>query len=89
MAAKIRADRCHVLKRLRELRDWAAYIRDSVTRDQPYEEGKMDLLAADLGEGPTLVLRAEAVSLLDRLESAIEQMEVAASTPIPLESASA
>ena len=38
------ADREHVVKRLKELRDWADYIVQSLSSDQPYEQGKLDLL---------------------------------------------
>jgi hypothetical protein len=40
----VEANPSHVLKRMMELRDWAEYIEQSVTRDQPFETGKFKIL---------------------------------------------
>ncbi len=62
------ADREHGVRRLKELRDWADYIVQSLSADQPYERGKLDVLRQMLGpEGLEDALR-EARSLAERLD---------------------
>jgi hypothetical protein len=81
MAIRIQADRIHVVRRLKELRDWARYIQESVSEDQPYEHGKMSLLEKALGEEALLVLRSDAVGLLNRIEATIDRIECASGSP--------
>jgi hypothetical protein len=40
----LHANSTHLLKRMMEIRDWADYIEQTVTRDQPFETGKFRLL---------------------------------------------
>ena len=78
MAAPVQADRVHVLQRLRDLRDWAHFIHDSVTMDQPYETGKQDLLAAYLGDEFLREFAADSASLARRIDVMIEKIEASA-----------
>jgi ubiquinone biosynthesis protein UbiJ len=64
-------DEDHVTARLRELRDWADYIFESLTEDQRYERGKIRTLerllpADDLGS-----VREQARRLADRLNELV------------------
>jgi N12 class adenine-specific DNA methylase len=78
MATPVQADRVHVLQRLRDLRDWAHFIHDSATMDQPYETGKQDLLLAYLGEEFLREFANDSASLARRLEMMIEKIEASA-----------
>ena len=78
MAIPVQADRVHVLQRLRDLRDWAHFIHDSMTMDQPYETGKQDLLVAYMGEEFLREFAADSASLARRLELVIEKVEASA-----------
>ncbi len=71
------ADREHVVKRLKELRDWADYIAQSLSSDQPYEQGKLDLLRQMVGAEDLTDAREEARALADRLERLVQRTEVA------------
>jgi hypothetical protein len=64
---KVEMNESHVAKRLQELRGWADYIVESLTRDQRYESGKMELLERLLDERELRDLRDLAASLADRL----------------------
>ena len=74
----VQADRVHVLRRLRDLRDWARFIHDSLTADQPYETGKRNLLEAYLGEALLHEFDSDARSLADRLDVMIRRIESSA-----------
>jgi hypothetical protein len=74
----IQADRVHVLQRLRDLRDWAHFIHDSMTMDQAYETGKHDLLVAYMGEEFLREFATDSASLAKRLEGVIEKIEASA-----------
>lgn len=69
----VMANREHVVKRLKELRDWADYIVQSLSTDQPYERGKMDLLPQVVGPEDLHDLREEARTLAERLERAVSR----------------
>jgi hypothetical protein len=81
----VQADRVHVLRRLRDLRDWARFIHESLSADQPFETGKRDLLEAYLGESFLQGFDADARSLADRLDVMIQRIE---SSAAPAERAS-
>ena len=74
----IQADRVHVLQRIRDLRDWARFIQESVSADQPFEQGKIELLQDYLGEAFLRKFQADSRSLLERLETMIERLEASA-----------
>jgi len=74
----VQADRVHVLRRLRDLRDWARFIHDSLTADQPYETGKRNLLEAYLGEALLHEFDSDARNLADRLDVMIRRIESSA-----------
>jgi hypothetical protein len=79
MSAVIQADRVHVLRRLRDLRDWARYIHESLTADQPFETGKRELLEAYMGEAFLHEFDSDSSSLADRLDVMIRRIEASAS----------
>jgi hypothetical protein len=74
----VQADRVHVLRRLRDLRDWARFIHDSFRADQSFETGKRDLLEAYMGAEFLREFDADSLSLADRLDRMIEQIEASA-----------
>jgi hypothetical protein len=74
----IQADRVHVLRRLRDLRDWARFINESVREDQAFENGKRDLLSAYMGEEFLRLFAEDSASLADRLDLMIERIESSA-----------
>ena len=74
----VMANRDHVVKRLKELRDWADYIVQSLSADQPYERGKMDLLKQVVGLEDLDDLRNEARSLAERLDRLVARTDAAA-----------
>lgn len=78
MNAVVQADRVHVLQRLRDLRDWAHFIHDSISMDQPYETGKQDLLQAYMGDEFLREFVSDSASLAKRLETMIERIESSA-----------
>jgi len=78
MSTVVQADRVHVLRRLRDLRDWARYIHESLTADQPYETGKRNLLEAYLGEAFLREFDSDSRSLADRLDVMIRRIEASA-----------
>ena len=78
MSAVIQADRVHVLRRLRDLRDWARYIHESLTADQPFETGKRDLLEAYMGAAFLHEFDSDSRSLADRLDVMIRRIEASA-----------
>jgi hypothetical protein len=78
MKSVVQADRVHVLQQLRGLRDWAYFIHDSMSMDQPYETGKQDLLQAYMGEEFLRGFVTDSASLAKRLESIIEKIEASA-----------
>jgi hypothetical protein len=75
MNAIVQADRVHVLQRLRDLRDWARFIHDSVNADQSFESGKRDLLEAYMGEEYLREFDSDSSGLADRLDRIIERIE--------------
>ncbi|HZE97256.1 MAG TPA: hypothetical protein VE981_09525 [Planctomycetota bacterium] len=74
----IQADRVHVLRRLRDLRDWARFIHESVKEDQAFETGKRELLATYMGEEFLKMFVEDSASLAQRLEAMIERLESSA-----------
>ena len=74
----VQADRVHVLRRLRDLRDWARFIHESLSADQPFETGKRDLLEAYMGETFLREFDADSLSLVERLDRMIDQIEASA-----------
>ncbi len=78
MNTVVQADRVHVLQRLRDLRDWAHFIHDSMSMDQPYETGKQDLLQAYMGDEFLREFANDSASLARRLELMIEKIESSA-----------
>jgi hypothetical protein len=69
----------HVVKRLKELRDWADYIVQSLSADQAYERGKLDLLRRMVGNEDLADACIEAKALADRLEQLVSRTE-----PVPV-----
>ena len=78
MATPVQADRVHVLQRLRDLRDWAHFIQDSMTMDQPYETGKQDLLLAYMGEEFLREFANDSAGLVRRIDLVIGKIEASA-----------
>jgi hypothetical protein len=74
----VQADRVHVLRRLRDLRDWARFIHESLTADQPFETGKRDLLEAYMGEAFLHGFDSDSRNLADRLDVMIDRIESSA-----------
>ena len=74
----VHADRVHVLRRLRDLRDWARFIHESVREDQPFESGKRDLLSVYMGEDFLRLFAEDSASIADRLDRMIERLESSA-----------
>jgi hypothetical protein len=75
MSTVVRADRVHVLQRLRDLREWARFIHESVSENQPFEQGKRELLEAYMGADFLRAFDSDSSSLADRLERIIERIE--------------
>jgi N12 class adenine-specific DNA methylase len=75
MNTVVQADRVHVLQRLRDLRDWARFIHESMSADQPFESGKRELLAAYMGEAFLREFDSDSSSLAERLDGIIERIE--------------
>jgi hypothetical protein len=71
----VQADRVHVLQRLRNLRDWARFIHESVRADQPFETGTRDLLRAYMGEGFLSEFDSDGAKMVERLEKMIQNIE--------------
>jgi hypothetical protein len=69
-------DETHVLRRLSELRDWAAYIHESLTEDQRYERGKLALLERQIGSEALKLVREEARVLLERLRALAREADL-------------
>ena len=84
MSDVVQADRVHVLQRLRDLRDWARFIHESLKSDQPFETGKRGLLEAYMGEGFLRDFDQDSARLVDRLDQMIERIE---SSAVPAERA--
>jgi len=78
MKTAVQADRVHVLKRLRDLREWMRFIHESVREDQPFEHGKRDLLAAYMGEDFLKQFVEDSDSLARRLDRMIDRLESSA-----------
>ena len=74
----VQADRVHVLRRLRDLREWARFIHESVREDQPFEIGKRELLSAYMGEEFLRAFTAESGSIVERLDLMIQRVEASA-----------
>jgi hypothetical protein len=84
MSDVVQADRVHVLQRLRDLRDWARFIHDSLKSDQPFETGKRELLEAYMGEAFLRDFDQDSARLAERLDEMIERIE---SSAVPAERA--
>lgn len=78
MNTVVQADRVHVLQRLRDLRDWARFIHESLSSDQPFETGKRDLLEAYMGEAFLREFDSDSLSIADRLDRMIDRIESSA-----------
>lgn len=78
MSTVVQADRVHVLQRLRDLRDWARFIHESVSENQSFEQGKRELLEAYMGTEFLREFDSDSSSLADRLERIIERIEASA-----------
>lgn len=65
----------HVVARLKELRDWADYIRESLAVDQSWETGKVKLMESLFGPEAVEDVREEARALAERLEKLLERAE--------------
>ena len=78
MSIIVQADRVHVLQRLRDLRDWARFIHESISEDQAFENGKRDLLQAYMGEEFLRAFDGDSASIADRLDRVIERIEASA-----------
>jgi hypothetical protein len=78
MNGVIRADRVHVLQRLRDLRDWARFIHESIREDQPFEAGKRALLSAYMGEPFLRMFTEDSVGIAERLDLMIGRIEASA-----------
>jgi hypothetical protein len=78
MSSVVQADRVHVLQRLRDLRDWARFIHDSVCEDQAFESGKRRLLAAYMGEEFLRMFSEDSVGIAERLDLMIGCIEASA-----------
>lgn len=80
------ATRVSVLTRLRDLRDWAAFIRESLGADQPFEAGKRELMIAYMGEAFLQDLDGDARRVLEKLDLMIDRIVMSAK---PLENLAA
>ena len=80
---KIEMNEAHVARRLDELRGWADYIVESLTRDQRYEAGKIEVLERLLDRHELRELRDLARTLAERLS----QVRVRPETNAPPEAA--
>ena len=78
MSSVVQADRVHVLQRLRDLRDWARFIHESVREDQDFESGKRRLLSAYMGEEFLRMFTADSADIAERLDLMIERIEASA-----------
>lgn len=72
------ADRLHVLKRVRDLGEWARFIHESISADQPYESGKRDLLLAYAGETLLTEMSRLSLGLAERLDQVVRLIESSA-----------
>lgn len=66
------ATRVSVLTRLRDLRDWAAFIRESLGADQPFEAGKREMMVAYMGEAFLQELDGDTRRVLEKLDLMID-----------------
>ena len=71
MRAATPATRVSVLTRLRDLRDWAAFIRES---DQPLEPGTRDLIVAYMGEAFLRDIEADSQRVIEKLDQMINRI---------------
>lgn len=78
MSSIVQADRVHVLQRLRDLRDWARFIHESINEDQAWESGKRGLLHAYMGEEFLRAFDVDSASIADRLDQIIDRIEASA-----------
>ena len=74
-------DARHVVRRLAELRDWAEYVHESLMRDQPYEEGKIEALLELAPANELEELRASSFFLARRLSALLARVAVDAARP--------
>jgi hypothetical protein len=78
MSGAVQADRVHVLRRLRDLREWARFIHESIREDQPFESGKRDLLSAYMGEEFLRMFTEDSAGIAGRLDLMIQRVESSA-----------
>ena len=71
----ILADGNHVVKRLKEVRDWAAYIHETLTEDQPFEREKVQVMERVVGKDSLQDLQQGTMALVARLEGIIGRLE--------------
>lgn len=62
-------DRCHVVRRLCDARDWAQYIHDTLSQDEPHEPGKQALLEGMTDPDELRALRDASRALAERLRA--------------------
>lgn len=67
-------DREHVVRRLCDARDWAQYVRDTLTQDEAHEPGKQKLLEGLADAGELRALQAQSRDLADRLRTLAERL---------------
>lgn len=67
-------DRDHVLRRLCDARDWALYVRDTLTRDEPHETGKQRLLEGMADPAELRALQALSRDLSEGLRKVAERL---------------
>jgi hypothetical protein len=74
MRAATPATRVSVLTRLRDLREWAAFIRESLGSDQPFEPGTRDLIVAYMGEAFLRDFDTDSQRVIEKLDQMINRI---------------
>jgi hypothetical protein len=74
MTTAASATRVSVLTRLRDLRDWAIFIRDSLKSDQPFEPGTRELIIAYMGEPFLREFDADSQRVIEKLDQMIDRI---------------
>ena len=74
----VEANRIYVLDQLRDLRDWAQFIHDSLLADRPYEKGKRAILEAYMGEEFLREAERASLDLAGRLQRITREIESSA-----------
>lgn len=65
--------RDHVVRRLCDARDWAQYVHDTLTQDEPHESGKQALLEGMADDDELRLLQSQSRELADRLRRLSER----------------